>query len=126
LKRKYHLDGTIFQYKAQLVVHGFTQIQGIDYGETFSPLVKITSLKIMIALAGAHNFRFHQMDMKTTFLNGTFNEEIYMFYSKGFVHGSNFFKVYQNLITMSPYFWSFLPSFFLPCKGTFMDNYDGI
>jgi hypothetical protein len=78
LKKKYHLDGTIFQYKAQLVAHGFKQIQGIDYGETFSLLVKIRSLKIIIALACAHNFHFHQMDMKTTFLNGTFNEEIYM------------------------------------------------
>jgi hypothetical protein len=79
IKRKYHLDGIIFQYKAQLVAHEFTQIQGIDYGETFSPLVKITSLKIMIALASAHNLHFHQMDMKITFLNGTFNEKIYMF-----------------------------------------------
>jgi len=78
LKRKYHLDGTISGYKAQLVVHGFTQIQGIDYGETFSPLVKITSLKIMITFASAHNFHFHEMDIKTTFLNGTFNEKIYM------------------------------------------------
>jgi hypothetical protein len=61
-----------------LVAHGFQQIQGIDYGEAFSPLVKIRSLKIMITLASAHNFHFHQMDMKTTFLNGFFNEKNYM------------------------------------------------
>jgi hypothetical protein len=61
-----------------LVAHGFKKKQGIDNGETFSPLVKIRSLKTMIALVGAHNIQFHQMDMETTFQNGTFNEEIYM------------------------------------------------
>jgi uncharacterized protein YukJ len=124
LKKKYHLDGTIFQYKAQLVVHVFKQIQGIDYGETFSPFVKIKSLKTMIALAGAHNLHFHQMDMKTTFLNGAFNEEIYVLI-KRLCSWVQIFKVYQNLITTS-HFLVFLPSFFFPCKITFMDNHDGI
>jgi hypothetical protein len=85
LKRKYHLDGIISGYKVQPVAHGFTQIQGIDYGETFSPLVKITSLKIMIA----HNFHFHQMDMKKTLLNGTFNEEITCLSQKALFMGPN-------------------------------------
>jgi hypothetical protein len=54
--------------------------------QTFSPIAQIASLKIMITLTTTHNLHMHQMDVKTTFLNGTPNEEIYMLQPKGFVH----------------------------------------
>ncbi len=60
--------------------HGFIQIQIIDYCETFSPIVKIAWLRTMNALATDYNvLHIHQMDVKTTFLNGTLNEKNYMF-----------------------------------------------
>jgi hypothetical protein len=69
-----------------LVACGFTQIQGIDSGETLLLVVKIASLRTMITLVATHNFHIHQMDMKMAFLNGTLNEEIYMSQLEGFFH----------------------------------------
>ena len=77
-KIKTHADGTIDKYKARLVARGFTQVQGIDYSETFSPVVKLNSIKVLLALATQYNLEIHQLDVKTTFLNGYIDEDIYM------------------------------------------------
>ena len=65
-------------YKARLVAQGFRQIQGIDYGETFSPVVRYESIRVLFALAAQFKLKIHQMDVTTAFLNGDLEEEIYM------------------------------------------------
>jgi hypothetical protein len=61
-----------------LEAKGFTQIIGIDYDETFSPVARFESLRLLLALAALEDWEIHQMDVKSTFLNGLLDEEIYM------------------------------------------------
>ena len=77
-KKKLWPEGTIDKYKARLIAKGFTQQKGIDFFDTYSPVAKISSIRILLALASIHNMFIHQMDVKTAFLNGDLEEEIYM------------------------------------------------
>ena len=65
-------------YKARLVAQGFRQVHGIDYGETFSPVVRYESIRVLFALAAQFDLTIHQMDVTTAFLNGDLHEELYM------------------------------------------------
>ena len=84
-KRKMKADGSIDKYKARLVVKGFKQTEGIDYFDTYSPVTRITSIRMIIAIAALYDLEIHQMDVKTAFLNGELDEEIYMEQPEGFV-----------------------------------------
>ena len=77
-------DESIDKYKATLVVKGFRQ-KGLDYFDTCSSLTRITSIRILIALAAVYGLEIHQMDVKTAFLNGVLEEEIYIEQIEGFV-----------------------------------------
>ena len=68
-KRKMKPDGTIDKYKARLVIKGYRQTEGMDYFDTYSPVSRITSIRMLIALAAVHDLKIHQMDVKTAFLN---------------------------------------------------------
>ena len=68
-----------------MVVKGYRQKEGLDYFDTFSPVTRITSITILIALAAVHDLKLHQMDVKTTFLNEELEEEIYMEQLEGFI-----------------------------------------
>ncbi|GKC27419.1 zinc finger, CCHC-type containing protein, partial [Tanacetum coccineum] len=83
-KRKMKVDGPIDKFKARLVIQGFRQKKGIDYFDTYAPVARITTIRLLLALAAIHNLVIHQMDVKTTFLNGDL-EEVYMKQPKGFV-----------------------------------------
>ena len=78
-------SGEISRYKARLVTQGFRQKPGIDFTETFAPVTKTNSIRLLLAFAAANNFEIHQVDVKSAFLNGKLEESIYMHQPKGFV-----------------------------------------
>jgi hypothetical protein len=84
LKIKRKADGTVDKYKARLVAKGYAQKAGIDYDETFAPVAKFTSIRMLLALAAHHDFEIHQMDVKTAFLNGDLDVDIYMEQPEGY------------------------------------------
>ena len=92
-RRKYRTDGTIQTFKARLVAKGFRQREGIDYFDTYAPVARITSIPVLIALASIYKLVVHQMDVKTAFLNGNLDEEVYMDQPEGFVLPENERKV---------------------------------
>ena len=77
-KTKHDADGNLQRYKARLVAQGYNQKQGINYDETFSPVVRFESIRTIISLAAQHNLHLQQIDIKTAFLNGWLKEDIYM------------------------------------------------
>ncbi|GKE20947.1 putative reverse transcriptase domain-containing protein, partial [Tanacetum coccineum] len=77
-KKKTDMDGAVHTYKARLVAKGYTQTLGIDYEETFSPVADIRAIRILIAIVAYYDYEIWQMDVKTSFLNGYLNEEVYM------------------------------------------------
>ena len=78
-KIKHAADGSVEKYKARFVARGFTQKEGIDYDETFAPVARYTTIKTIISLAAVFGWKLHQMDVKTAFLNGKIEEEVYNF-----------------------------------------------
>nr|GEW46048.1 retrotransposon protein, putative, Ty1-copia subclass [Tanacetum cinerariifolium] len=85
-KKKTDMDGVVHTYKARLMAKGYTKTLEIDYEETFSSVVDIRAIKILIAMATYYDYEIWQMDVKTAFLNGYLNEEVYMEQPKGFVN----------------------------------------
>ena len=83
-KLKVGPDGMVHRHKARLVAQGFSQKYGLDYDETFSPVVRFESLRTVISLAVQNGLKLHQMDVTTAFLNGELDEEVYMKQPEGF------------------------------------------
>jgi hypothetical protein len=71
---KYNSDGSVERYKANLVAKGFTQTYGMDYSETFAPVAKLNTIRILLSLAANLDWPLHQLDVKNVFLNGDLEE----------------------------------------------------
>uniref|UniRef100_I1R8M9 Reverse transcriptase Ty1/copia-type domain-containing protein n=1 Tax=Oryza glaberrima TaxID=4538 RepID=I1R8M9_ORYGL len=84
-KKKLRPDGTIEKYKARLVAKRYTQKEGEDFFNTYSSVARLTTIRVLPSLAASHGLLVHQMDVKTDFLNGELDEEIYMDQPDGFV-----------------------------------------
>nr|GEU41784.1 zinc finger, CCHC-type [Tanacetum cinerariifolium] len=93
LQRKLKVDGTIEKFKARLVIQDFKQKSGIDYFDTYALVARISTIRLLIAMASIHNLIIHQMDVKTAFLNGELEDEVYMNQPLSFIMPGNENKV---------------------------------
>jgi hypothetical protein len=82
--KKLNAEGKVEKYKSWLVAKGYSQVQGIDFGEMFSPIAKQTSIRFLLYVFVAFDFEVEHMDVKTTFLLGDLEEEIYLKQPEGF------------------------------------------
>ncbi|GJY08070.1 isochorismate synthase, chloroplastic [Tanacetum coccineum] len=107
LQKKRKADDTVDKYKARLVIKGFRQRGGLDYFDTYSLVTRITSIRMILAIAALRKLEVHQIDVKKAFLNGDLEEEIYMNQPEGFmapgleskVCGDHLSNYYVNTMT---------------------------
>ncbi|GKD59918.1 retrovirus-related pol polyprotein from transposon TNT 1-94 [Tanacetum coccineum] len=85
-RNKLDENGVVSRNKARLVTQGYNQQEGIDYDETYAPVARLKSIRILLAYACAIDFKLFQMDMKSAFLNGLINEEVYVAQPPGFIN----------------------------------------
>src|SRR4051812_5876949 len=83
-RNKQDEDGIVVRNKARLVAQGYTQIEGIDFGETYAPVARLESIRVMLAFANFNGILLYQMDVKSAFLNGEIEEEVYVMQPLGF------------------------------------------
>jgi hypothetical protein len=93
--KKMDKDGNVHIYKARLVAKDYKQTHGIDYDETFSPIVILKSVWILLATAAYFDYEIWQMDAKMAFLNGNLIEDVYMTQSESFVNPKHSGKIYK-------------------------------
>ncbi|KAL0375034.1 UNVERIFIED_CONTAM: Retrovirus-related Pol polyprotein from transposon RE1 [Sesamum radiatum] len=84
-KTKLNADGSIQKHKARLVAKGYSQLPGIDYTETFAPVARLDTIRALVAIAANKKWKIYQMDVKSAFLNGYIDEEIYVEQPQGFI-----------------------------------------
>jgi hypothetical protein len=68
----------VMRNKARIVAQGYTQVEGLDFGETYAPVARLEGIRILLAYACAHNIKLYQMDVKSAFINDYINEEVYV------------------------------------------------
>ena len=94
-KNKIDENGVVVRNKARLVAQGYSQIEGVDFEETFAPVARLESIRLFIGMTCIMNFTINQMDVKSAFLNGILSEEVYVHQPKGFEDATNPEYVYK-------------------------------
>ena len=94
-RTKFNSYGSIFKQKARLVVKGFAQVSGVDYDDTFAPVARHDTIRLLLALVGQMGWKVYHLDVKSAFLNGILLEEIYVQQSEGFEVTRHEHKVYK-------------------------------
>ena len=94
-KTKLNLDGSVQKHKARLVAKGYAQKPGIDYNETFAPVARLDTIRTLIALAAKNSWKMYKLDVKSAFLNGVLQEEVYVEQPDGFIVQGEEDKVYK-------------------------------
>jgi hypothetical protein len=139
-KLKHKPDGSIDRYKARLVAKGFKQQHGLDYDDTFSPVIKPTTIRVLLSLAVTYGWSLRQIDIQNAFLHGVLNEDVYMKQPPGFqdAHHPNYLcKLEKSLygLKQAPRAWfsrlstTLIQLGFIPSKADvslFIFNREGI
>jgi hypothetical protein len=94
-KNKQGENGEVVRNKTRLVAQGYSQIEGLDFGETFAPVAHLEAIRILLAFAASKGFKLYQMDMKSVFLNGVIQEEVFVRQPLGFESPKYPDKVYK-------------------------------
>jgi hypothetical protein len=109
-KNKQSENGVVVRNKVRLVAQGFCQKEGIDYKETFTQVARLEAIRILLAFAASKGFKLYQMDVKSAFLNGYIEEEVYVRQPPGFENpkfSNHVFKLYKALygLKQAPRAW---------------------
>ncbi|GJV87862.1 retrotransposon protein, putative, ty1-copia subclass [Tanacetum coccineum] len=124
-KKKTDMNGNVHTYKARLVAKGFTQTYGVDYEETFSPVANIRAIRILIAITAFYDYEIWKMDVKTAFLNGYLDEDIYMVQPESFIdlkHPRKVCKLQRSIYGLKQASRSWNKRFDEEIKRYMMDN----
>ncbi|WVZ91395.1 hypothetical protein U9M48_037575 [Paspalum notatum var. saurae] len=121
-RHKLHPDGSLARYKARWVVRGFTQEQGVDYDETFSPVIKPATIRVVLSIATSSSWPIHQLDVKNAFLHGNLAETVYCVQPSGFTdptHPNHVCKLNKSLygLKQAPRTWFLRFNNFLQSLG---------
>ena len=88
-KKKLNENGDVVRNKARLVFKGYTQQEGIDFEETFAPVARLEAIRMFLAFSSFQQIKVYQMDVKSAFLNGDLEEEVYIEQQEGFILGND-------------------------------------
>jgi hypothetical protein len=97
-------QGVIVRNKARLVEKGFSQVEGLDFGETFAPVARLEAIRILLAYASCYDIQLYQMDVKSAFLNGFINELVYVEQPLGFedpIYSNHAYRLSKALYGLS-------------------------
>lgn len=87
--------GKVVKHKARFVAKGFVQKEGVDFDEVFAPVARLDTVRLILALAAQHGWVVHHLHVKSAFLNGDLNEEVYVTQPEGYVDKANSHKVFK-------------------------------
>jgi hypothetical protein len=99
-KNKRREDGEIVRNKTHHVTQGFSQVEGLDFGETFAPVAHLEAIRILLTFVVSKGFKLYQMDMKSAFLNGVIQKEVFVRQPPGFENPKYPNRVYKLLKTL--------------------------
>jgi hypothetical protein len=121
--------GIVVRNKARLVAQSYTQVEGLDFGERYAPVARLGAIRILLAYACAHNIKLYQMNVKSAFLNGYINEEVYVEQPPRFVDDKKLNHVYKLKkalygLKQTPRAWYERLRDFLLSKGFMMGKVD--